>query len=481
MTLRLILSILAPQIIAFILISAVWPGQTSIRSHFLLKCCLSVGAGLGLLSCVYFLQLSLSGPSRKGLVVALVAVLILAIALFVYRLRSSKDVSQSNSIREPRSRMELILSVLFIVAGAAAIAIFVFLSVRQPHGEWDAWAVYNMKARFLFRAGNDWRDLFREPTGWTSPDYPLLIPAGIAACWTLIGGETVAVPITFGLLFAIATVGVVYNSVPLLRGKNQGLLAGLILVCTPFLIIHGANQYTDVPLGFFLCATLALFHLQDTLPEQPYRFFEHGFLVLAGVMLGLSTWTKNEGFLFLVAIFAARFAALVPMKGVKSYSRQLGSIVIGLVPVLLVVIYFKVTIATPNRMLFPPQGPGFFEKLLDIPRYWIVLNAFVTEGLVFGRWVVSFTACLLFYLLLIGLSIKQKEVTNVVASIIALGIMLIGYFMAFVMSPLDVSGHIATSLNRVLLQLWPSFILVFFLMVRTPDQGLTRSEVYPIS
>src|SRR5215510_849238 len=477
MTLRLILSILAPQITAFILISAVWPGQTRIRSHFLLKCCLSIGAGLGLLSCVYFLQLALFGPSRKGLVIALVAVVIPAIALFVYRLRSNKDASQSECIREPISRMELILSVLFIVAVASAVATFVFLSVREPHGEWDAWAVYNMKARFLFRAGNDWRDLFREPTGWTSPDYPLLIPAGIAACWTLMGGETVAVPITFGMLFTIATIGVVYISVSLLRGKNQGLLAGLILACTPFLPIHGANQYTDVPLGFFLCATLALFHLQDTLPEQTYRFFEHGFLVLAGVMLGFSTWTKNEGVLFLVAIFVARFVALAPAKGLKSYGRQLAIVGVGLVPVLLVVFYFKVTLATPNRMLFPPQGPGFFEKLLDTSRYWIVLNAFVTEGLVFGKWVVSLTACLLFYLLLIGLSINQKEVTNVVASLIALGIMLIGYFMALVMSPLDLSGHIATSLNRVLLQLWPSFILVFFLMVRTPDQALARSEV----
>jgi 4-amino-4-deoxy-L-arabinose transferase-like glycosyltransferase len=373
--------------------------------------------------------------------------------------------------------MELILLVLFIVTVASAIATFVFLSVRQPHGEWDAWAVYNMKARFLFRAGNDWRDLFSEPTGWTSPEYPLLIPTGIAACWTLMGGETVTVPITFGLLFTLATVGVVYSSVSILRGKSQGLLAGLILACTPFLIIHGANQYTDVPLGFFLCATLALLHLQDTVPEQPYSFFGHGFLVLAGVMLGLSTWTKNEGVLFLVAIFVARFAALVPTKGIKSYFRQSGSIAVGLVPVLLVVVYFKVTLATPNRMLFPPQGPGFFEKLVDTPRYWIVLNAFVKEAPVFGKWVVSLTASLLFYLLLIGLDIKQKEVTNIVASIIALGIMLIGYFMAFVMSPLDVSAHIATSLNRVLLQLWPSFILVFFLMVRTPNQGLTRSEV----
>jgi hypothetical protein len=203
-------------------------------------------------------------------------------------------------------------------------------------------------------------------------------------------------------------------------------------------------------------------------------------LVLAGAMLGFCVWTKNEGALFLTATLAARFAVLVPKNGLKAYLRQTVSIATGLIPVLLVVFYFKVTLATPNRMLFPPQGPSFFEKVLDIPRYWIVLDAFSTEALGFGKWAVSFTVLLLFYLLFFGISIKRNEGTTIAASIIALGIMLAGYFMAFVMSPLDVSGHLASSLNRVLLQLWPSFVLVFFLIVRTPEQALTKREVLAV-
>ena len=479
MILNLVLSVLIPQLIAFILISAMWPRETPNRSHLLLKCCLAVGPGFGILSCVYFLQLSLFGPSRKGLAAAQIALLICALAILFYRLKSTKDVPASEPVPTvlPRSRLQLILSVLFIVAIVSATLTFVFLSLKQPHGEWDAWAVYNMKARFLFRAGDNWRDLFYEPTGWTSPDYPLLIPTAIAACWTLMGRETVVVPILVALLFTFATIGVVYRSVSHLRGKSQGLLAGLVLACTPFFIMHGANQYTDVPLGFFLLATIALLHLQDVLPERQHRFFQYRFLMLAGAMMGLSAWTKNEGVLFLAAILASRFAVFVPRNGLKVYLKQVSNVAIGLIPVLLVVIYFKATLATPNRMLFPPQGPSLVDKLLDASRYWITLDAFITQGLGFGNWAVSLTALLLFYLLLLGLGVKQNEGAGIAASLIALGIMLAGYFAAFVLSPLDVSGHIASSLNRVLLQLWPSFIFIFFLIVRTPEQALMKSEV----
>jgi 4-amino-4-deoxy-L-arabinose transferase-like glycosyltransferase len=428
---------------------------------------------------VYFLQLSLSGPSRKGLAAAQITLLVCALASLFYKLKSTRDAPPKAPVRKQlsRSKPQLILSILFVAAVVSAIAVFVSQSLRQPHGEWDAWAVYNMKARFLFTAGDYWRDLFSEPTGWTSPDYPLLIPAAIAACWTLMGRETVAVPILIALLFTFATIGVVYRSVSLLRGKSQGLLAGLVLACTPFLILHGASQYTDIPLAFFFSATIALLHLQDLLPERKYKFLHYRFFMLAGVMVGLSTWTKNEGLLFLVAILAARFAVFVPKNGLRVFLRQVVNIAIGLIPVLLVVIYFKVTLATPNRMLFPPQGPSFFEKLLDSSRYWIILDAFITNAFSFGNWAASFTALLLFYLLLLGIGIKQNEGPCIAASLIALGIMIAGYFMIYVLSPLDLSVHLGTSLNRVLLQLWPSIVFVFFLIVRTPEQALMKNEV----
>lgn len=475
MILPLLLSIFLPQLIALTLISIVWPVQRPKRSDFLLKFCLAVGIGFGILSCLFFLQLSLFGPSRTGLVSTQIALLIVLLAIFFYRTKGAKKsppvLGQSDQPLK-RSTFAVTLSVLFFVALVSAGCAFVFISLKQPHGEWDAWAVYNMKARFLFRAGEYWRDIFFEPTGWTSPDYPLLIPATIAACWTLISRDTVAVPVLVALLFTFATVGMVSGSVSILRGKSQGALAGLVLVCTPFFIKHGANQYTDIPLAFFFAATIILLHLKDEFPDGERRF-----LLLAGMMTGLSAWTKNEGLLFLVAILVSRFGVVVPKDGLKPYLRQMRFFAAGLIPVLLVVTYFKATLATPNRMLFPTQGPSLIEKLLDSSRYLTILDAFVREALGLGNWAVSITPLLLFYLLLFGVSIKQEEKRSIAASLLAVGITLAGYFAVFLLSPLDLFLHLSTSLNRVSLHLWPSMIVIFFLIVRTPEQAFVKVKL----
>jgi hypothetical protein len=404
-----------------------------------------------------------------------IALLIVLAAIFFYKTRGAKKsppvLGDGDQPLKP-SRVAVTLSVLFFVALVSAVCAFVFISLRQPHGEWDAWAVYNMKARFFFRGGEYWRDIFSEPTGWTSPDYPLLLPATIAACWTLISRDTVAVPVIVAFLFTFATVGMVTGGVSILRGKSQGALAGLVMVCTPFFIKHGANQYTDIPLAFFFTATIILLNLKDKFPDGERRF-----LLLAGMMTGLSAWTKNEGLLFLVAILVSRFVVVVPKDGLKPYLRQMRFFAAGLLPVLLVVVYFKATLATPNRMLFPAQGPRFIEKLLDSSRYLTILDAFVREALSLGNWAASIIPLLLFYLLLFGVSIKQEEKRAIVASLLVIGIMLAGYFAAFVLSPLDVSLHLSTSLNRVSLHLWPSLIVIFFLIVRTPEQAFAKADV----
>src|SRR5882724_6137175 len=186
MILSSLLSCLAPIAIAFILISILWPEQAPLPFDLPLKLCLAVGVGFGVLSCIYFLQLSLFGSSRRGLVSTQMGLLAILIAVFFYKRkwmnRSPANERASEPFRE--SRLARVLAILFFVALLSTLVTLVFISLRKPHGDWDAWAVYNMKARFLFRAGEHWRDLFSQPVEWAGPDYPLLIPTTLAACWT---------------------------------------------------------------------------------------------------------------------------------------------------------------------------------------------------------------------------------------------------------------------------------------------------------
>jgi 4-amino-4-deoxy-L-arabinose transferase-like glycosyltransferase len=469
-----LLSIIIPLALGFALVCILWPGTRPVRSSLLLKLSLSVGPGFGLFSCLYFLQLSLFGPSRKRLAAGALALFIVLLAGLSYRVLRLKGSPAGEPRPEPmpKSKLHKAILIVFFIALVSAVLTFIFMSLKRPHGEWDAWAVFNMKARFLFRAGEHWRDLFTEPFEWAGPDYPLLWSAAIAGCWTLIGAETLIIPGAAAMLFTLATVGVVVYSVALLRGRTQGLLAGLVLLCTPYFITHGADQYSDIPIGYFYLCTLAALALRDELWEDDNRL-----LILAGVMAGLTAWTKNEGILFIILVTAARFAVTFRKQAIKPYLRQMSYFLAGLIPILLVIFYFKTTVViAQNGYLSPLKESSVASKLMDFSRYRIIADYLIKIGLGFGSWTVSVVPLLGFYLLLLGAKVEEKQKRNILAGVITLSFMMVGFLMIYVISNRDLTWLIVTSLERLLSQLWPSFIFMFFLVVKSPEQAFMKKE-----
>ncbi len=473
MILSLLLSLSVVVLIGLTLVGVSWPREVSVRAQLALKLCLAVGIGFAILTCVYFLQLSLFGPSRRAFIATQIALLAVLLALSFFKMRSRRGSLQNGAVEEqPSFKLRRILSVVFIVALVSSTVAFIFISLKQPHGEWDAWAVYNMKARFLFRAGDHWKDLFSEQMNWAGQDYPLLLPAGIAALWTSIGREVVAVPALVAVLFTLASIGIVTSAVHALRTSSQGFLAGLIVVCTPFFINHGANQYSDIPIGFFFLATFVFLHFHDRFKQSG-----NGFLVLAGLTTGLSAWTKNEGLLFILAILTARLVVAMKKKELNEYARHLRFYLTGLAPILLIVIYSKITLAARNGLLFSTEGPTLAQKLLNFSRYFTIADTVVTHALTFGSWTVSIPPLLLFYLLLVGTGVKQEDRPSVVGSGLALAIMLAGYSAVYVFTPRDVYWHVVTSIDRLFSQLWPTLVFVLFLVVRTPEEALAKKGI----
>jgi hypothetical protein len=91
---------------------------------------------------------------------------------------------------------------------------------------------------------------------------------------------------------------------------------------------------------------LAGLSLKDRLPERATSL-----LVVTGTTAGLAVWTKNEGWLVLVSVVPARASVLGRIQSWASWRRELPAFVAGLAPVLLVVLYFKLTLAPPNDLV----------------------------------------------------------------------------------------------------------------------------------
>ena len=74
------------------------------------------------------------------------------------------------------------------------------------------------------------------------------------------------------------------------------------------------------------------------------------------------------------------------------------------------------------------------------------------------------------YLLFAGIRIDRGDRPGLLQTGAILLLMLVGYFFVYVMTPLDLTYHLITSLNRLFLQLWPSVILLVFMIAGTPEE-----------
>ena len=343
----------------------------------------------------------------------------------------------------------LILASLFAQACLVSIIVGTRTWAAEPFGGWDGWAIWGLHARLMFFGGDTWTGFLHSPQiGWTHPDYPLLLPAAVARAWSLLAQAAPEVPAMISMFFGIGTVGLLFAAVTKLRGWAAALIGGLVLLGTPFFVTFSLSQYADVPLGYFILATFVMMALSERNPES------RGMPALAGVVAGMAAWTKNEGWLF---VLVAGLVWCVGRSRRESF-RSCTSFCCGLAVALLPVLYLKIAIAPPNDLVGRPmERLGY---LFDGARHRLILAAFWRHGAQFGEW--RFAPYLA--LLLPLFSGRWRRLTRAEWSVGAMILlMLVGYYVAYLMTPRDLSWQLTNSIDRLLLQLWPSTLFFWCL------------------
>jgi hypothetical protein len=463
MIIALVLSFVISTVMGALLLWLLWP-RAAAAASLPLVVALGAGLGAGLSAVLLFLWMLVFGPTR-GFPLAEAGLLGLA-AVTAYGQRRMATSARPLSPNARRgSRLLLLLCPAFLVTLAAAASAFLATLRQHPHGQWDAWMNWDLRARMFFRGGEGWRAAFSATFPWSHPDYPVLVPTLVARSWLYAGTETLLGPALVAATFTFATVATLAAALAALRSTSQGLLAGLVLLSTPFFILHGTSLYADVPLGFFFLATMVCLALDSRHGAVTSRFG-----VLAGLAAGLAMWTKNEGTLFTLAVGAGLLFA--GAGGDRAASRRrLRAIGTGLLPMLLFVAGFKIAFAPANDLVSTLGVERTFGRLTDPDRYVVVLREYASHITSFGNngfgsvvWV------LMAYLLGLGVSRTESRRSWVRAGAAALGLLLAGHFMVFVSMADELSRLLDSSLDRLLLQLWPSTLFLFFMMVRTPEE-----------
>ena len=475
-----ILAFIPPVLIGSAIVVILFPDYSLKRACCVLTVCLGAGIGLGLTSSTIFLWLAWFGRPEAAYYVYEAGGAILLIIIAFYRFHHFK----SHSPNEPTSvcstngvtikwLKRLFIMLLLISSGSFALKTF----IEYPHGTVDARFVWNYRARWMFRGGDQWNHAFYTPVASGAedtraldyaPDYPLLITGSVYRGWEIIGNDHIAIPIMIAGIFTFGSYLLLYASLALLRNRNQGYLAVLFMLMSTQFLHLGTDQYGDVPLAFFILGTVALFTLKDRFPAISLRTF-----FLIGFTASCAAWTKNEGLLFFVLVILVRFIGQIGKNDWSNLVKEFFSFFLGMLPVMGTLLYFKLNFAPRNDMVNLANLKQIGIHLLDIDRYLFVLKEIIKKVYFFNDKIVVLMAV---YFLISGLDRSGTVKKQISSHVILLLLMLGGYLFAYVITPYDLRWHVDSSIRRLFIQLWPAWVFLFFYCVRGPEKSVAADQ-----
>ena len=349
----------------------------------------------------------------------------------------------------------------YAVAAAAVLATAFFAehTLRHPDGGWDAWAIWNLRARFLARGGAGFRAAFSpEILFWAHRDYPLLLPGAVAQAFLLARSESPWVPAAVSYAFAAAAVALLGAAARELRGAGWGSLAALALLSTPCFVGFAANQQADVPVGALLLAACAL-------TAMAVESGQKRALVPAGLAASLAAWTKNEGALYLSCLAAALLATrwAPPRERVRGLLR----FGVGALPVLLLVAWFKLRIAHESDLF----GGASASRILDASRWGELLGALLRRIVYFQDWALWLCAEIAALAILLP-RLPRRPAARAIGMAVALALAVT--MAVYALQPHPLLWFFRASIDRVLIQLWPSALLATVLLL-APQPGARGS------
>jgi hypothetical protein len=284
----------------------------------------------------------------------------------------------------------------------------------------------------------------------------LLLPAAVARVWAYAGHDSTQGPTLVAMAFGIATVALV---VAALDGRRAWIAGALMLGATTFLT-QVSSQCADVPLAAFIVATLIVacghdLRLAQSSPQMT--------ALVAGATSAMAAWTKNEGLVFALLMLIAAFAVAVRdwlvAGGERREWRHLVWGLAGAAPIFIAVVWFKLTLAPPSGLAEGLTLDVVVTRLLDLDRHAAVATLMAQHAV---QWSAPLAVAIfpLMSVAAIAAAVRGGSAARVTAAVV--GLMLGSYYLVYVLTPFDITWHVSTSIDRLLVQVWPLLVLAAF-------------------
>jgi hypothetical protein len=438
-------------------VAAMWAallasGVRSTSQSRLMTAVLAFGTGVGLSSMIAVLSVT-SGIGLDRRFVAFDAALWITLAVVsLWRVR--RDVREPSMV-SGRDRHATALD-WAARAGFAAVALMVVGAevvefLRSPHGQWDAWAIWNQKARFLVRGGtDDWHAMLA--ISWANPGHPMLVSASVARLWAYAGSELTLIPAAIAVLFGAAIAAAVIAALDATRPRAW--IAGAFVIAPTTFVHQVAAQTADLPLAFFMAIALIMLRDYFTADNAATR---RKALILAGMFVALAAWTKNEGVMLFAATSLVVGWCLLRRRQLADTMWWIG----GAAPIAIVA-WYKLVVApvAPEYMPATETVASTAARFFD-PERWLLTASLVARYMV--RWGGALATGVLPITIAAAVAAALPSTGRSFRYLLAtLVMMTAGYAALWLSAPFDAEWIVTTTFDRLMIQLWPSLVVIAF-------------------
>ena len=339
--------------------------------------------------------------------------------------------------------------------GVAVTLAVVDLLVRvltSPFLYGDAIWFWTPKAKILYEHRLVPLTGFRDLGEFFHADYPLFVPLTEAWLFIWMGQTNEYVMKLLFPLYAVFLILGLWAFAARLCGRRAGMIAAGLLATTPIVLWQGTAGMADLPLAFYFLLATAMLLRWFAAVQRP-------FLVLSAVFVGLTGWIKNEGLSFIVLTGCVVAAHLGTRResGTVGRAREallFGGIAAGVVVPSLVMRY---ALGVESDLGVPAVA-----SLLPLARerLWPITTALAGE--LFSPSRVARTWNVAWYLLTGVVIVHGRALWRSLLRYPAL--LIVGqiavYLGVYIITPHDLGWHVGTSLDRLLLHLYPLALLL---------------------
>jgi hypothetical protein len=340
--------------------------------------------------------------------------------------------------------------ILKIVAGA-----YDLLSIPSYFD--DTYANWNMRAKAFYESQSLLLDLPRTDPfffGGRVPSYPLTIY--LTKVWlALLNGEWSDTLVNgVHLVWFALLLTLIFGSLSRLLSSLWGFLGVYILVSLPLVFMHGVNAYTDVLLSASLFLPLLSFYqwMEENDRERKTVWF-----FLLSVASAAILFVKSEALLLFLPPLLLLFgiASFFEKESLLVWGRHLSKYV-GIVAL----------VASP-WILFKAYYGLEFGNAQAVGKFALSLHSEVPEAILndllhTGSYLLFFSV----FLLIVILSFREWVRKPIGFLLLFLGIVLVGQFLIYYLTPLATEAVKHTGYGRGIVQLLPSLTFSAILLLQ---------------